>query len=124
MKPEKVGEIDVRVIGRLNLLIEPNAPIYVSKTNLEHMKRKHPEDFEKYGNFLVDILKNADYVSKHPQKESIEYIKVFSNGMNQDYVLVAVRGSKQGKYYARTLFVMGQEKVWKYRKKGVLWKLE
>lgn len=120
MKPDKVGEIDVRIIKILNLLIEPNTPIFLGGTNLEHMKKEHPKDFEKYGDRLVEILKNPDYVSKHPKKASIEYIKVFYDGSKHNYVLVAARASKQGVYYARTLFVMGKEKVEKYREKGVL----
>ena len=108
MKPEKVGEIDVRVINTLNMFIEPNTPIFLGETNLEHMKKEHPEDFLKYGDQLVAILKNPDFVSKHPKKDSIEYIKVFYDHAKDDYVLVAVRASKQGLYYARTLFVMGK----------------
>lgn len=88
------------------------------------MKKEHPEDFAKYGNRLREILQNPDFVSKHPQKDSIEYIKVFGHGSNRDYVLVATRASKKGLYYARTLFVMGREKVQKYRSKGVLWPIK
>lgn len=120
MKPDKVGEIDVRIIKTLNLLIEPNTPIFLGETNLEHMKKEHPKDFEKYGDRIVEILKNPDYISKHPKKNSMEYIKVFYDGLNNNYVLVAVRASKQGMYYARTLFVMGKEKVRKYREKEAL----
>ncbi|WP_276666177.1 PBECR2 nuclease fold domain-containing protein [Caldibacillus debilis] len=79
------------------------------------MKSEHPEDFAKYGNKLSEILKNPDYIAKHPKKDSIEYIKIFFDEDKEDYVLVAVRASFSGKFYARSLFVMNDEKVRKYR---------
>jgi hypothetical protein len=120
MKPEKVGQIKDIVISILNLSLGPNTPILLGETNLEHMKSEHPEDFEKYGSKLGEILQNPDYVAKHPRKDSIEYIKKYYDEDKGDYVLVAVRASKTGIYYARTLFVMGDEKVSKYNKKNAL----
>lgn len=120
MRPEKVGKIKDVVISVLNLSLDPNTPIFVGETNIEHMKSEHPEDFEKYGGKLAEILENPDYVAKHPRKDSIEYIKVFYDEDKGDHVLVAVRASKTGIYYARTLFVMGDEKVEKYTQKGAL----
>jgi hypothetical protein len=120
MKPEKVGEIKGIVISVLSLSLDPDTPIFLGETNLEHMKSEHPADFEKYGGKLAEILANPDYVAKHPNKDSIEYIKKFYDEEKEDYVLVAVRASKIGMYYARTLFVMGDEKVGKYRAKDAL----
>lgn len=120
MKPEKVGTIDEIVISILNLSLDHDTPILLGETNLEHMKSEHPEDFEKYGSKLGEILQDPDYVAKHPRKDSIEYIKKYYDEDKGDYVLVAVRASKTGIYYARTLFVMGDEKVRKYNEKNAL----
>ncbi|RVP92910.1 PBECR2 nuclease fold domain-containing protein [Sinorhizobium meliloti] len=120
MKPEKVGEINDVVISVLNLSLDPDTPIFLGETNLEHMKSEHPEDFEKYSGKLAEILEFPDYVAKHPKKDSIEYVKKFYDEEKEDYVLVAVRASRIGIYYARTLFVMGDEKVKKYRNKNAL----
>lgn len=120
MKPKKVGEISDVVINILNLSLDPDTPIFVGQTNLDHMISEHPEDFEKYGEKLEEILDNPDYIAKHPNKDSIEYIKVFYDEEKNDYVLVAVRATKTGIYYARTLFVMGDEKVKKYNAKNAL----
>ena len=80
------------------------------------------------GNFIpaiLGILSSAltsapDYIAKHPKKPSIEYIKVFYDEDKKDHVLVAVRASNRGVFYARSLFIMSDEKVEKYRKKGAL----
>lgn len=120
MKPEKVGKIDEIVISILSLSLDADTPIFIGKTNLDHMKIEHPKDFEKYGGKLAEILEFPDYVAKHPKKDSIEYIKVFYDEEKDDHVLVAVRASNTGMYYARTLFVMGDEKMKKYKVKNAL----
>lgn len=120
MKPEKVGKINEIVISVLSLSLDPNTPIFIGETNLEHMKSEHPEDFEKYGAKLAEILEFPDYVAKHPNKDSIEYIKRFFDEEKEDYVLVAVRASTKGIAYARTLFVMNDKKVEKYKEKDAL----
>ncbi|MGE8082107.1 PBECR2 nuclease fold domain-containing protein [Peribacillus loiseleuriae] len=118
MKPEKIGEVNDIVINILNLSLNPNTPIFIGETNIEHMKDEHPEDFEKYGDKIAEILQSPDYVAKHPRKDSIEYIKVFYDEEKDDHVLVAVRATTNGIIFARTLFIMGDEKVTKYTKKG------
>lgn len=120
MKPEQVGVINQQVIKKLGLSIKENTPIMLGETNIEHMKSEHPDDFEKYFNQLKNILSAPDYIAKHPKKPSIEYIKVFYDEDKKDYVLVAVRASNRGVFYARSLFIMSDEKVEKYRKKGAL----
>ena len=120
MKPEQVGVINQQVIKKLVLSIKENTPIMLGETNIEHMKSEHPDDFEKYFNQLKNILSAPDYIAKHPKKPSIEYIKVFYDEDKKDHVLVAVRASNRGVFYARSLFIMSDEKVEKYRKKGAL----
>lgn len=120
MKPEKVGEIDEIVIRLLNLSLKPNKPIFIGEQNLQHIKDRHPEDFEKYGEKISEILTNPDYVAKHPRKDSIEYIKVYYDEEQSDHVLVAVRATTRGINFARTLFVMSEEKVKMYEEKGAL----
>jgi hypothetical protein len=118
MKPEKVGEIDEAVIKILNLSVEPNSPILIGEQNIQHMIDKHPEDFEKYGDKIAEILSNPDYIAKHPNKPSIEYIKVYFDEEKDERVLIAVRATTKGIHFARTLFVMSDEKVKKYEEKG------
>jgi hypothetical protein len=118
MRPEKVGEIDEVVIRILNLSVEPQSPILIGEENIQHMMDKHPEDFEKYGGKISEILSNPDFVAKHPRKDSIEYIKVYYDEERDERVLIAVRATTRGIHFARTLFVMSDEKVEKYKEKG------
>jgi phage-Barnase-EndoU-ColicinE5/D-RelE like nuclease3 len=117
---EKVRELNNMVISTLNLSLDPNIPIYYTETNIEHMRKKHPEDFNKYSNQIATILEHPDYVAKHPKHDSIEYIKKYYDSKEETYVLVAVRASRKGILFARTLFVMNKEKVKNYQMKGAL----
>ncbi|MCL5289689.1 MAG: PBECR2 nuclease fold domain-containing protein [Bacillota bacterium] len=114
-KPRIVGKIDQRIIDLLELSIPVDTPIFLGKTNIDHMHKEHPEDYKKYFSELGNIIASPDYVTKHPKKDSIEYIKVFDG-----YVLVAVRISNKGKLFAKTIFKMSNEKIEKYQKKNVL----
>lgn len=120
MRPDKVGEINEIVIQILNLSLDPDTPIFLGETNLEHMKNEHPEDFEKYSGKIAEILAFPDYVAKHPKKDSIEYIKKYYDEEIDDHVLVAVRATANGVHFAKTLFVMADRKVKKYKEKGAL----
>lgn len=117
---KQIGTIDEKVISILNLSIEPNTPIFLGETNIKHMKQEHPEDFKKYGDKIEEILNDPDYIAKHPRNDSIQYIKVYYDEEKQDYVMVAVRTSKSNRYYARTLFVMNDVKVKKYKEKDAM----
>jgi hypothetical protein len=118
LRPEQVGKIDEIVINTLNLSVEKDTPIFIGEQNIQHIIEQHPEDYEKYGGKIADILKNPDYIAKHPRKDSIEYIKVYYDEEKGNRVLVAVRATTRGIQFARTLFVMSDEKVKKYEEKG------
>lgn len=117
-KPVIAGKINQRVIDLTGVTVPADTPIFVGETNIAHMKDEHPEHYALYGDKLGDIISSPDYIAKHPKKDSIEYIKVFNDPVTDEHVLVAVRASKSGVYYARSLFVMSEDKKRKYRQKG------
>ena len=47
---KKIGEFSSKIIKLLELNIEAGTPIYISDSNITHMKSSHPEDYNKYGN--------------------------------------------------------------------------
>lgn len=104
-----VGKIDEKVINLLGLSVQPDTEIYLGDSNVSHMKQDHYDDFQKYFGDLESILASPDYVALHPSNGSIEYIKVLA-----DHVLVAIRVTSGGLWYARTLFAMSPEKVKRY----------
>ncbi|WP_461207642.1 PBECR3 domain-containing polyvalent protein [Clostridium sp. DL1XJH146] len=116
---KKVGELSKKIIDEFNLTLLEGQPILCGKSNIDHMKNKHPESYRIYGDKISEIINSPDFIAKHPNKKSIEYIKVFKN-KKDDYVLVAVRASGNNRLFVKTLFIMDTEKVEKYRKKNAL----
>ena len=103
MENRDKGIKPVQIVGRVNEQVErllslsniKDRNIYFSPSNLEHMKTSHPEDFEKYGSKLSEILSVPDYVGQNPSDGSIEYVKEFF--VEGEYVKVAVRLSGSDK---------------------------
>lgn len=118
----EIGKINLKVINILNLGYIEEMPIILGDANIEHMKRQHREDYEKYGKQISNIIANPTYVAKNPNQDSVEYIKEYK--IDNEFVLVAVRISNKGKFFARTLFVMTERKKEIYLKKGYAKKYE
>lgn len=116
-----VGVLSKKVIDTFNLNMQVGQTILCGPGNKQHMRNEHPDDFEKYGDEIKNIIADPDFIAKHPKKTSIEYIKKYYNSDSpEDYVLVAVRASGSGQLYARTLFVMDLSKVERYKKNNAL----
>ena len=113
-----VGQVTETVEKLLSLANIKDKNIYFAPSNLEHMKNSHPEDFEKYGSRLTEILAVPDYVGQNPKDGSIEYVKEFY--VDGEYVKVAVRLSHSDKYFARSLYVLNKNRVKRFIEKGTL----
>lgn len=106
---KQIGKVNKKVIDLLGLEYKEELPIILGDTNIEHMKRQHPDDYNKYGDKIKDIINAPTYVAKNPNKSSIEYIKEYK--IDNEFVLVAVRISNKGTMFAKTLFRMTERKI-------------
>lgn len=116
----QVGKITKKIIRILRLENKEEQPIFIGEANIKHMKEQHPEDFEKYGIDIEEIIKNPTYLARNKKKNSIEFIKRYK--IENDYVLVAVRVSNNNIHFARTMYIMADEKVEKYFKHNYFYK--
>ena len=114
----KVGEITAVVINALGLPITPGTPIYIGRSNIEHMMNKHLTEYVKYGSYISDIVSAPDYVGVNPGDGSIEYVKDFP--VDFDFVKVAVRVSRSGTYFARSLYILNPSRVQNFICNGTL----
>lgn len=118
MPKQIVGTISAKVISLLGLDTAAETPIFIGESNIQHMISKHPEDYEKYGSYIPDILSSPDYIAQNPKDSSIEYVKEFH--IHQDFVKVAVRVTSGGSYYARSLYVLNPGRVQRFIERGTL----
>ena len=111
---KQIGLVNKKIIKLLGLDYAKEEPIFIGDENIKHMKEEHPLDFEKYGKDIENIISNPTYLARNEKKKSIEFIKKYK--INNEYVLVAVRVSSKNVHFARTMYVMADEKVEKYFK--------
>ena len=115
---KKIGVLKQEIIDLLRLDIEVGTEIFVGQQNIDHMKARHPIDFENYFFRIQEIVDDPDYVRLNDKDNSIDYVKLYQ--INRDYIQVSVRVSGAGIYYARTLFSLATYKAEKYIEQGTL----
>lgn len=118
---KQIGKVTNKIIKLLGLNYDKEQPIFIGDANIKHMKEQHSADFEKYGNKIEEIIKNPTYLARNEKKKSIEFIKEYKMD-NNEYVLIAVRVSGNNTHFARTMYIMADEKVEKYFKNNYFYK--
>ena len=109
----QIGIITKKIIKILQLNYDKEQPIFIGDANIKHMQQQHPEDYKKYGTKIKEIINNPTYLARNEKKKSIEFIKKYKKEKDE-YVLIAVRVSKNNIHFARTMYIMSNEKVKKY----------
>ena len=115
---KEIGKITQRVIDLLGLGISANTPIYIGEKNIEHIKSRHPYEFEAYYSQIEEIIAEPDYVGQNIRNGSIDYVKVYCT--NGNYIQVSVKVASSGKYFARTLFSLMTYKAERFIANGTL----
>ena len=119
---EVVGHISQSVIDILKLKMAPNAPVFIGETNIEHIKNRHPYEYEKYFIEIGTIIGSPDYVGLNPKDSSILFVKLFE--LHGEYIRVAVKVSSEGRCFAKTMHLLSTCNAERYIEKGTLKKLD
>lgn len=119
---EIIGCISQSVIEALNLNLKPNTPIFIGESNIEHIKNRHPYEYDKYYKDINLIVNFPDYVGLNPKDGSILFVKLYKR--NDEYIRVAVKVTSSGKCFAKTLHLLSTCNAERYLEKGTLKKLD
>lgn len=120
MKP--IAFISEKVVNILNLSISPGTPVFIGESNIEHIKNRHPYEYEKYLPDIGTIINTPDYVGQNPKDSSILFVKLYK--VHGEYIRVAVRITSAGRCYAKTLHLLSTCNAERYIEKGTLKKLD
>jgi hypothetical protein len=116
-----VAYISNDIISLLKLKISSQIILF-GVSNREHIKKEHPATFAKYSQELVhtisSILQTPDFVGS--RDGAIEYIKIMPDG---EILKIAVRESKNGVFFARTLYPIQQDELNRFLAKNTLIKV-
>ena len=116
-----VGKISNKIQNALDININGNINIYLGDSNISHMQKSHPEDYKKYFQEIKNILSNPDYIGINKKDNSFEFIKEYK--INSEFVKVAVRVSLNKCYFARSLYVLKNNRVNNFIRNGTLKKI-
>lgn len=113
-----VGYLKTEWAKLIGLNIVDDTPIYLGQSNIDHMISRHPKDYAKYGEQIELILSEPDYIGQNKKDNSIEIVKEFF--IDNEFVKVAIRISRKGNMFARTLYILNSNRVYNFISKGTL----
>jgi hypothetical protein len=119
---EIIGYISQAVIKTLDLKISPNTPVFIGESNIEHIKSRHPYEYEQYYQDIGLIINSPDYVGLNPKDDSILFVKLYK--VNGEFIRVAVKITSGGKCFAKTLHSLSTCNAERYIEKGTLKRLD
>lgn len=119
---EIIGYISQTVIETLDLKLEPNTPVFIGESNIEHIKSRHPYEYDVYYKDIGTIINSPDYAGLNPKDGSILFVKLYK--INTNYIRVAVKITSDGKCFARTLHSLSTCNAERYIEKGTLKRLD
>lgn len=117
-----IGYISQAVVDTLNLCMKPNTPVFIGDSNIEHIKSRHPYEYDKYYSDIGSIINSPDYVGINPKDASILFVRLYE--VNGEYIRVAVKVTSSGKCYAKTLHSLSTYNAERYLEKGTLKRLD
>lgn len=111
---EQIGVIGSTIVEKFNLSVSPDTPIYIGLNNRIHMENSHRETYLSYCDKMTDIISSPDYVGVNPHDNSLEYYKKFNNAII--HIKIAVRKTKKGVYFARSMYSVNDTSLQSYIK--------
>ena len=118
----KIGYFTEEIINLLSLDLDANTPIYIGDTNIEHIKKRHMYEYDKYFDKIDDIISEPDYVGRNKKDGSVSFVKEYK--ISEEYIRVAVRITTNKKCFAKTLHLLSTCNAERYIEKGTLKKLD
>ena len=118
-----IGYFDQAILNILALpSITTETPIFIGESNIEHIKKRHPYEYDKYFSDISTIIATPDYIGINPSDSSIAFVKEYK--LNSEYVKVAVRVTTKGTFFAKSLHILSSYNAERYIKRGTLIKLD
>lgn len=118
MDKQKIGCFSQEMIEMLELELPAGTPIYIGESNIEHIKNRHPYEYDKYFPHIREIIATPNYVGQNPSDESILFVKFYQ--LEKEYIRIAVRVTTNGVAFAKTLHLLSTANAERYIEKGTL----
>ena len=122
-----VGKIDIEIYKCITEDIQTDEVI-ITDRQIEHIKERHPNDFERYFSYAKEIVQDPDYILEANKPSTAFVLKhIVDNGKNYQLIL-RLKTSQDPNDYKNSIitFLKVDDKKWaKYlRNKKILYSKE
>lgn len=122
-----VGKINIDIYKCVTEDIQTDEVIITEK-QIEHIKERHPNDYERYFGYVKEIIQNPDYILEANKPDTAFVLKhIVDNGKNYQLIL-RLKTAKDPTEYKNSVitFLRVEEKRYKryLRTKKILYKSE
>ena len=134
---EKAGKggNSVQIIGNIDLqkysVVSPNirtAEVIITEERIAHIKERHPNDFERYAQYLTAIVEAPDYILESKKPNTAFLLKSFEQAGERFQLILrlAIEGDTAGYKNSVITFLRVEEKRYRryLRTKKILYKSE
>ena len=122
-----IGRIDIEKYKCISKKIQTNEVI-ITNERIQHIKDRHPNDYEKYYKYMKEVILNPDYIIEANKPNTALILKSFSKGKEQFKTILRLATSTDNSKYKNSIitFMKINEKEWNrlLRNKKMLYKAE
>ena len=123
-----VGKIDVKIYRCISEYIITDEVI-ITDERVGHVKERHPDDYEKYYEYLKEIVEHPDYIIEANKPDTALILKqIIESKEKQFKTVLRLKTSTDKPEYKNSIitFMKINEKEWKrlLRNKRILYKRE
>jgi len=122
-----VGKIDKKIYRCITEDIVTDE-VVITDNQIQHIKDRHPNDYEMFASYLPEIIANPDYILEANKPTTAFVLKQIKKGGVYFQLILRLQTSKDPKEYKNsiiTFFRIEQKKWDKYlRNKKILYKRE
>lgn len=120
-----IGKIDRNKFKLITKDITTNEVI-ITDRQIEHIRQRHPKDYENYFKYFKEIIENPDYIIRDVQLDTGVLLKEFVIENRRFQLILRLHTSKDNPEYKNsiiTFFKVSQKKYNQYiRNKEIVWK--
>ncbi|MCL1904494.1 MAG: PBECR2 nuclease fold domain-containing protein [Oscillospiraceae bacterium] len=122
----KIGEINLKHFEGIHKVLTPN--VIITETQIEHIKERHPNDYERYFEYIPAILEDPDYIIEANKPNTSILLKSFSENGKNFQLILRLKASTDPESYENSIitFMKVNEKRYErhLRTKKILYKSE
>ena len=124
---QTIGKIDIEKYRVVSKDIRTDE-VVITDERIQHIKDRHPNDFERYSGYVAEIAKNPDYILEANKPNTALLLKEFTDADERFQLILrmAVEGDNPGYKNSVITFLKVEKKRYKryLRTKKILYKSE